>query len=185
MPEARNTSAKNFHLELQLTKRDYLRAYRRQFWRGLGLLVFLASCLSLFPIWRTPAFRHELQAGMPSAIRTAAAAYCVAAFFLAFTVELLARSYSSLVVRKTPLALAPQSLTFSSEGMQSQTRSISGLVRWKTFVKAIATSRAFQLYSSPTQYVLLPFDRFRSPEELRGFRQMLKQQLGNRARFSA
>ncbi len=185
MPEASPHAAKDFQLELQLTKRDYLRAYRRQFWRSLGLLVLLASCLPLLSMWRAPAFRHELQTGMPAAIRVAIAAYVVVALFLAFTVELLARSYSSLVVRKTPLALEPQSLTFSSEGMQSQTRSRSGLVHWKSFQKAIATGWAFQLYSSSTQYVLLPFRQFQSPEEVRGFRQMLKQQLGKRARFSA
>jgi hypothetical protein len=172
-------------LQLQLTKQDYLRAYRRQFWRGLGLLLIAASLFSLFPILQAPKFRQELQAGVPSAIRTAVTAYIIIVCFLALMVEILARSYSAMVVRKTPFSLEPQKLVFSSEGMQSQIRSRSGLVRWPSFQKAIASGWAFQLYSSPTQYVLLPFRCFSSGDELLRFKQLLKQQLGSRARFHA
>jgi hypothetical protein len=168
---------------VRLTRSDYSRAYRRQFWRTLWWLVVIAPLVSLLPVIRASEFRHELQTGTYSAIGVALALYVAVALFLAFGVEVCARSFSSHAIRKIPLALEPRTLTFSEQGLDSVNSASSSRIQWPAFQKAIETPWAFQLYLSPRRYVLLPCDRLKSMQERDQLRRLFKLHLGDRARF--
>jgi hypothetical protein len=170
---------------VQLTRRDYTQAYRRQFWKALWWIVVFAPLLSLFPIIRAAEFRHELQAGTYSAIGVASGLYVVVALFLALSVEICARSFSSHAIRKAPDALGSRTITFSNEGLRLDTSVSSSRIEWTAFQKAIETRCAFQLYLGPRQYMLLPCDRLKSAQQRDQFRTLLRWHLGDRAKLKA
>jgi len=126
-----------------------------------------------------------LQSGAMAALGTAIGIYLATALFLAFGVEVCARSFSSHAIRKTPLALERRSLTFSAEGMESVSPSSSGRIQWNAFQKIVETPWAFQLYLGPRQYILLPCDRLQSALERDLLRKLFKLNLGDRAKFHA
>jgi hypothetical protein len=162
-------------LEIQATSSDYMRAYRRRFWRSLGWVVFPGAALALLPIERASAFRAELSAGAPSAIAVATAAYTGVALFLAFMVELLARCFTRYALRKSPAALAPTLLTFTPEGLHAQ----GSHVAWHEFSSAVETTSAFQLQLRTGPYVLIPRRQVSSVLQIR---RVLQTYLGKRAR---
>jgi YcxB-like protein len=168
---------------VQLTRRDYTQAYRHQFWRALWWIVAFAPLMSFFPLIRAAEFRHELQAGTYSAIGVASGLYVAVAGFLALSVEICARSFSSHAIRKEPQALGSRTLTFSNEGLRSVTSVSSSHIPWAAFQRAIETPHAFQLYLGPHQYMLLPCDRLKSAQQRDQFRTLLKLHLGDRAKF--
>lgn len=111
--------------------------------------------------------------------------YVALALFLAFAIELCARMFAQHAMRQTRLALEPQALTFSENGLEAVTAHSAGTIGWGSFRKAVLTAWAFQLHFGPRQYVLLPFDQFPSSDARNRLRRMLKEHLGNRAKFRA
>lgn len=162
-------------LRIQPERSDYTRAYRRRFWRSLGWLVFAGAALPLLPIVRASALRAELAAGRWDAVASAAAVFLGVALFLAFMVELLARSFAGYALRKTPAALQPQMVTFKSDGMHAH----GSHVRWSEFAGAEETRSAFLLELHAGQYMLLPRRQIGSATEIR---RMLRKYLGGKAR---
>jgi hypothetical protein len=170
-------------LNIHLNRAHYLRAARRRFWRALGWLVATAPLLAVLPFWQAAALHREVAKGNAGAIALAASIYAALALFLAFAIELCARMFAQHAMRQSKLALAPQALTFSENGLNAVTPHSAGNIGWSSFRKAVATTWAFQLHFGSRQYVLLPFDQFPSKDVRDQLRQMLKQQLGKRARF--
>lgn len=164
-------------LRIHVERGDYTRAYRRHFWRSLGWLVIVGAALALLPMMRASAFRAELAAGRWDAAASAATAYLGAGLFLAFMVELLARSFARYAVRKSPAALEPIVVTFSEDGMHARGKH----VRWSEFSRVIETRSAFQLQLHAGQYMLLPRRQIGSPADLR---RILRAYLGSRAKLS-
>ena len=163
-------------VQVQVTRNDYVRAYRRQFWRSLGWLVAFAPAIALLPIARAPAFRAELASGAPAAVAVAVAIYAGVTVFLAFMVELLARSFSSYGLRKAPAALASRIVTFTKDGMHAP----GSDVRWHEFSKAVETSSGFQLQLRAGPYMLLPRHQISSVPQIR---QLLRTYLGHCAKI--
>jgi hypothetical protein len=163
-------------LRIQAERSDYTRAYRRQFWRSLGWLVVLGAGLALLPMMRASVFRAELAAGRWDAAASAAIAYLGAALFLAFMVELLARSFARYVLRKAPAALESHVLTFSKNGIDARGNHIT----WSEFSRVVETRSAFQLQLHTGQYMLLPRRQISSPA---GLRRILREHLGTRAKL--
>jgi hypothetical protein len=163
-------------VRVQATRSDYVHAYRRQFWHALGWLLLLAPVIALLPVERTPAFRSELFAGLGAAIAVAAAACLGIALFLAFMIELLARSYSGYALRKSPAAFESRVLTFTENGMQAA----GTHVRWNEFSKVVETSDAFELQLRAGQYVLLPQRQIPCAFQMR---RMLRTHLGKSAKL--
>ena len=52
-----NASSDEIRIAFTLTKADYLRAYRRNFWRTLWWLILSAPLIATSPVWRDPYFR--------------------------------------------------------------------------------------------------------------------------------
>ena len=170
-------------LNIRLNKAHYLRAARRRFWRSLGWIVFVAPLLAIFPFWQATALHRELGQRNTGAIALTVGLYASLALFLAFAIELCARMFAQHAARQGRLALEPQALTFSENGLEAVTAHSAGKIGWGSFRKAVATAWAFQLHFGPRQYVLLPFDQFPSPEIRNRLQQMIKSHLGNRAKF--
>jgi hypothetical protein len=164
-------------LRIQAERGDYTRAYRRHFWRSLGWLVVLGAALALLPMMRASVFRAELAAGKWDAAISAAIAYLGVALFLAFMVELLARSFARYVLRKTPAALEPVVVTFADDGMHAR----GNHVPWSEFSQVVETRSAFQLQLHAGQYMLLPQRQIRSPADVR---RILRKHLGSSAKLT-
>ena len=162
-------------VQVQVTRGDYMRAYRRRFWRSLGWLVLLGAAIALLPIGRAPAFRAELAAGTPAAFAVAGAVYIGVALFLALMVEVLARSFSRYALRKSPAALQPRVVTFTNDGMRAQ----GSHVRWNEFYRVVETRSVFQLQLRAGPYMLLPCCQISSVVQIR---QLLKTHLGKSAK---
>jgi hypothetical protein len=177
--------AETIRLDIRLEKRDYLRAARGRFWRSLGWVVAFAPLLALLPFWRAKALQHEVAQWNAAALALAAGLYCALALFLAFSIETCARMFSQHAVRRTPLGLESQVVTFSEKGMEAVTERSSGSVAWNGIQKATVSNWAFQLHIGPQQYVLLPFRQIPSAELRDRLREMIKQHLGARAKFRA
>jgi len=163
-------------VQVQVERNDYVRAYRRQFWRSLGWLVLFGAAIALLPVARAPAFRAELAKGALAALAVAGGAYIGVALFLAFMVEVLARSFSRYALRKSPAALEPHKVTFTSDGMHSQ----GTHVRWNEFSRAVETSSAFQLQLRTGPYLLLPRHQISSVVQIR---RLLETNLGKGAKL--
>lgn len=170
-------------LNIHLNRSHFLRTARRRFWRSLGWLVAIAPLLAILPFWQAATLHREIAQENAHAIALAVGIYAALALFLAFAIELCARMFAQHAMRQSSLALAPQELTFSENGLNAVTAHSTGNIGWNSFRKAVATNWAFQLHFGPKQYVLLPFDQFPSNDVRDQLRQMLKQQLGKRARF--
>lgn len=177
--------AETIKLNIKLEKQDYLRAARRRFWRSLGWMVAFGPLLALIPFFRATAVQREVTQGNAAAVALACGLYVALALFLAFAVETCARMFSQHAVRKTPLGLESQTLTFSDKGMGAVTSRSSGSIAWSRFHKAARSSWAYQLHFGPRQYVLLPFRQIPSQEEKDQLGRMIKQHLGARAKFRA
>lgn len=68
-----------------LTKADYLRAYRRNFWRTLWWLVVSAPLIVTSPVWRDPSFRFCFMHGNfsgPTIVGSVLIAAAIVFFFL-------------------------------------------------------------------------------------------------------
>jgi hypothetical protein len=163
-------------LQIRPERSDYTRAYRRRFWRSLGWLVICGAALALLPVMRAPAIRSELAAGTWEAVASAAIAYAGVALFLAFMVELLARSFARYALRKAPAALVPQVVTFTEEGMDTR----GSHVGWSEFSRVVETGSAFQLQLRAGGFMLLPQRQIASSGEVRS---ILRKHLGKRARL--
>jgi hypothetical protein len=163
-------------LAIRVSQADYTRAYRRRFWRSLGPLVFIGAALPILSIARAPTLRAELAAGSPGAITAALTVSIGIALFLAFVVELLARSFSRYALRKAPSALAPQAVAFTDDGICTN----GTLMRWTELSKVVETKRDFQLQLRSGQYMLLPSNQIPS---LGSIRLLLRTHLGKRARL--
>jgi hypothetical protein len=171
-----NASGKDeLSLDIQPARRDYVNMYRRQFWRALGLLVFVGAGLALWPVARAPQFRAELVVGSRPALLVLAGAYAGAWLFLAFTVEVLARSFAGYALRKSPEALRRQVLRLTPEGMHTGEQ----LVRWNKFSKAMETRSGFQLHLRDGRCMVLPRRQIASAGRIR---QILKAHLGGNAK---
>lgn len=162
-------------VEVQVTRDDYMRAYRRRFWGSLGWLVLLGAAIALLPIARTPAFRAELAAGTPAAFAAAGAVCIGVGLFLALMVEVLARSFSRYALRRSPAALQPQVVTFADDGVRAQ----GSHVPWNEFSGVVETRSAFQLQLRAGPYMLLPCRQISSVVQIR---HLLKTHLGRSAK---
>ena len=162
-----------------------MRAARRRFWRSLGWLVAAAPLLAIFPFWQATALHREVAQENAGAIALALGLYAALALFLAFAIELCARMFAQHAIRQSRLAQESQALTFSENGLDAVAAHSAGKLGWSSFRKAVMTAWAFQLHFGPRQYVLLPFDQFPSRDDRDRLQRMLKEHLGNRAKFRA
>lgn len=164
----------NLLLEVRPERRDYVNAYRRRFWRALALLVFVGAGLALFPVARAPAFRAELVRGSHAALAVLFGMYAGTWMFLAFMVELLARSFAGYALHKSREALQPYLLRFTPEGIYTRGR----LAQWAEISKATENRSCFQLRLRDGRYLVLSHSQIASPADIRN---MLRSHLGQRA----
>lgn len=180
------SSDDELHLDIQLTRKDHLNAYRRLLWRKLALVQ--AACLAVicFEIRKDILGNlRELRFATPEVQWD-----LLLLFFLIFLCivvililpEIAARWATRRALRTTPSALDPAQIIISADGMKFSGPKGSSSVKWIAFYRGSQTATAFQFYLSADIFVLLPYRCFSSLEDRNKLRAIANEQLGKKAR---
>ncbi len=102
--------------------------------------------------------------------------------FLVFVIApLLTWAKVNRVIRTTPAARGPRTVTFGDEGMSAITEVSQTDLKWATFVKVVETNRYFFFFLSPRVPIFIPKRFLPDPNDLRDLRHLIRVNLGDKA----
>jgi hypothetical protein len=146
-------------VQIQLTLKDYLRAYRLHMRWSYFFFPVVGSCLILGGIC-------QLWIGMGAA--NGVAAMALGALFVAAFPILLRRQF-----RCNKKLILPFQVTPTSEGIEMTAEYGNSLTRWNAFVKSAENKDFFLLYPQPALFLVFP-KRFFSSEQLEEFGRLMR-----------
>lgn len=146
-------------VQIQLTLKDYLRAYRAHAGSVCFFLPILGSTFLIAGIWRLW-IESEIFSPLMS---IAFGVFCIVA--VPVSVRRNFKANKKLVI--------PYNVTASSEGLELASEYGNSLTRWQAFVQFAETNDVFLLYTQPRLYHMFP-KRFFSPEQLEEFGHLVR-----------